>query len=198
LPGNRRNKEIPLKRICVNCGSKSGARAEYEGAAMDTGKQLADNGLELVYGGGDVGLMGVLARSCLSNGGSVTGVIPRKIFDKVPHIKLNSLYIVNTMHERKKKMAELSDGFIALPGGYGTFEEIFEAVAWLQLGYHSKPCAIYNVCGYFDKLIDFLDNCLREGFLKKEHRDLLVFSDDLEEIFFRFREWRNVYTDKWK
>lgn len=186
-----------MKRICVNCGSKTGNRAEYEAAARDMGKQLADNGLGLVYGGGDVGLMGVLARSCLSRGGSVTGVIPRKIFDQVPHIKLDSLYIVNTMHERKKKMAELSDGFIALPGGYGTFEEIFEAVAWLQLGYQTKPCAVYNVCGYYDKLIDFLDSCLSEGFLKKEHRELLVFSDDLEEIFTRFRDWRNIYTDKW-
>ena len=186
-----------MNRICVNCGSKSGTRDEYEEAARETGKQLAENGLGLVYGGGDVGLMGVLARSCLNNGGSVTGVIPRKIFDRVPHIRLDSLFIVDTMHERKQKMAELSDGFIALPGGYGTFEEIFEAVAWLQLGYHSKPCAIYNVCGYYDKLIEFLDGCLREGFLKKEHRALLVVSDDLEEIFSRFREWRNLYTDKW-
>jgi hypothetical protein len=187
-----------LKRICVNCGSKPGARDEYEIAARNTGKQLADNGLELVYGGGDVGLMGVLARSCKSNGGSVTGVIPRKIFERVPHIELDFLHVVDTMHERKQKMMDLSDGFIALPGGYGTFEEIFEAVAWLQLGYHSKPCAVYNVCGYFDKLVDFLDHCLEEGFLKKEHHDLLVFSDDLEEIFSRFREWRNIYTDKWK
>jgi uncharacterized protein (TIGR00730 family) len=187
-----------LKRICVNCGSKPGARTEYEEAARETGKYLAESDIGLVYGGGAAGLMGTVARSCLGNGGSVTGVIPRKIYEKVPHIELDSLYIVDTMHERKQKMADLSDGFIALPGGFGTFEEIFEAVAWLQLGYHSKPCALYNVCGYYDKLADFLGHCLGEGFLKEEHHELLIISDDLEEIFFQFRQYRNIYTDKWE
>jgi len=187
-----------LKRICVNCGSKPGVRTEYEAAARDTGKYLAANGIGLVYGGGAAGLMGTLARSRVSGGGSVTGVIPRKIYERVSHIELDSLFIVDTMHERKQKMADLSDGFIALPGGFGTFEEIFEAVAWLQLGYHSKPCAAYNVCGYYDKLADFLDHSLEEGFLKKENRDLLIISDDLEDIFSQLRSFRNIYTDKWE
>ena len=187
-----------MKRICVNCGSKPGSRTEYIAAAEYTGEYLADNDLELVYGGGAAGLMGVLASSCVNKGGTVTGVIPRKIYERVSHIELHSLHIVETMHERKQKMAELADAFIALPGGYGTFEEIFEAVAWLQLGYHSKPCAIYNVCGYYDSLVSFLDHCLDEGFLKREHYDLLFVSDDLDEIFSRFRSYRNRYTDKWE
>ncbi len=187
-----------MKRICVNCGSKPGTSPEYEAAARDTGKYLADNSIGLVYGGGAAGLMGTLARTCLSNGGTVTGVIPSKIYERVPQIELDSLHIVDTMHQRKQLMSDLSDGFIALPGGYGTFEEIFEAVAWLQLGYHSKPCALYNVCGYYDKLVDFLDHGLAEGFLKKEHHELLIVSDNLGDIFSQFRSFRNIYTDKWE
>jgi len=182
----------------VNCGSKIGARSEYEEAARSTGEFIARNGMGLVYGGGAAGLMGILARSCLVNGGSVVGVIPDKIYRRVAHFELNELHIVKTMHERKQKMSELSDAFLALPGGYGTFEEIFEAVAWLQLGYHSKPCGIFNVEGYYDPLLAFLENCREEGFLKSEHLDLLIVSDDLEEIFTLFREYRNRYTDKWE
>ena len=184
--------------MCVNCGSKPGARPEYRIAAEETGKYLAENSIELVYGGGAAGLMGVLADACLSNGGIVTGVIPRKIHERVSHLELHSLHVVETMHERKEKMASLADAFIALPGGYGTFEEIFEAVAWLQLGYHSKPCAIYNICGYYDKMIAFLEHCLEEGFLKREHYDLLFVSDKLDEIFNHFQAYRNRYTDKWE
>ena len=187
-----------MKRVCVNCGSKPGTRVEYRVAAEETGRYLAKNDIGLVYGGGAAGLMGILAESCTSSGGQVIGVIPRKIYEKVPHIELTSLHVVETMHERKQKMADLSDGFIALPGGYGTFEEIFEAVAWLQLGYHSKPCAIYNICRYYDRLLGFLENCRDEGFLKKEHYDLLFVSDDLDDIFCYFREYRNRYTDKWE
>ncbi len=188
---------VPLKRVCINCGSKPGSRPEYGEAARKTGEFLALNDVGLVYGGGTAGLMGTLARSCVSRGGSVTGVIPRKIYERVSHIELEALHIVDTMHERKQKMSDLSDAFIALPGGYGTFEEIFESLAWLQLGYHAKPCAIYNVCGYYDRLLDFLGHCLGEGFLRKEHYQLLIVSDDLEEIFARFRDFRNSYTDKW-
>jgi len=186
-----------LKRVCVNCGSKPGVKVDYENAARKTGEYLAENNIELVYGGGAAGLMGILAGACVKNGGRVTGVIPRKIYERVSHIELDSLHIVETMHERKQQMADLSDGFIALPGGYGTFEEIFEAVAWLQLGYHSKPCAIYNICGYYDKLVAFLEHCLDEGFLKKEHYDLLFVSDDLEEIFSHLVNYQDRYTDKW-
>jgi len=185
-------------RVCVNCGSKPGFRPEYEDAARSTGEFLADSGIGLVYGGGAAGLMGTVARSCLAKGGSVIGVIPEKIYPRVSHFELNELHVVKTMHERKQKMSELSDAFLALPGGYGTFEEIFEAVAWLQLGYHSKPCGIFNVEGYYDPLSAFLENCREEGFLKSEHLDLLIVSDDLEEIFTLFREYRNRYTDKWE
>ena len=187
-----------MKRVCVNCGSKPGVKVEYENAARKTGEYLAGNNIELVYGGGAAGLMGTLAEACLNKGGTVTGVIPRKIYERVSHIELDSLHIVDTMHERKQKMADLADAFIALPGGYGTFEEIFEAVAWLQLGYHSKPCAIYNICGYYDKLVSFLDNSLNEGFLKKEHYSLFFVSDDLDEIFSYFKHYQNRYTDKWQ
>jgi len=172
-------------------------RPEYEEAAGKTGRYLAGKGIGLVYGGGAAGLMGTLARACKDNGGNVTGVIPRKIYDNVSHIELDFLHIVETMHERKRKMSDLSDAFLALPGGFGTFEEIFEAVAWLQLGYHSKPCALYNVCGYYDPLQVFLKNCLSEGFLRREHYDLLFISDSLEAIFSHFRHFRHEYVSKW-
>lgn len=186
-----------MKNVCVNCGSKPGVKPEYQEAAQRLGEYLAINGIGLVYGGGNVGLMGILAHSCISRGGKVTGVIPERIYARVPHLELSELHIVKTMHERKRMMADLSDAFIALPGGYGTFEEIFEAVAWLQLGYHDKPCAIFNVCGYYDRLIDFLAHSLREGFLKPEHHDMLIVSDDLEEIFDRCYQFRHSEVGKW-
>jgi uncharacterized protein (TIGR00730 family) len=147
-----------MKRICVYCGSSSGSRSEYQDTAAYLGQCLAEKGIGIVYGGAEVGLMGAVASSALNRGGEVIGVIPELFADKVKHNQLSQLHIVPTMHARKKKMFDLSDGFIALPGGIGTIEEVFEILTWAQLGYHEKPCGILNVCGYFDNLIEFLEH----------------------------------------
>ncbi|MEN4099329.1 MAG: TIGR00730 family Rossman fold protein, partial [Anaerolineaceae bacterium] len=155
-----------MKRICVFCGSSPGARPEYLDAAAALGQALARRGLGLVYGGGRLGLMGAIARAALAAGGEVTGVIPRGLVEReVGFTELNDLRVVESMHERKALMIELSDGFIALPGGLGTIEEFFEALTWGQLGLHQKPCGLLNVSGYFDHLVAFLDNVRAEQFV---------------------------------
>lgn len=167
-----------FKRVCVFCGSHSGANAAYREAATAMGSYLAERQIELVYGGGGIGLMGTLADAVLSSGGVVTGVIPEFLSAKeIAHPKLNQMYVVQSMHERKAKMAELADAFIAMPGGIGTFEEFFEVVTWAQLGLHQKPCGLLNTRGYYDPLLALLDRALEEGFLKLEHRSLFVTSD---------------------
>ena len=153
-----------MKRIAVYCGSNKGVRPEYAAAAEQLGTLLARENIELVYGGGMVGLMGIVADAVLKNGGHVIGVIPEKLVIKeVVHEKLPDLRVVKTMHERKALMAELADAFIALPGGYGTFEEFFEVLAWSQLGWHTKPFGLLNIAGFYDRLTDFLDHSAGEG-----------------------------------
>lgn len=165
-----------LRRLCVYCGSRTGADPAYREAAEAVGRLLAGRGIEVVYGGGNVGLMGALADAALEAGGRVIGVIPADLMAReVGHLGLTELRVVSSMHERKLTMAELSDGFLALPGGIGTVEEIVEALTWSQLGIHAKPCALLDVAGYFRPLVAFLDHAVASGFLRAGHRrDLLV------------------------
>jgi len=164
-----------FQRICVFCGSRAGVRAEYRQAAEALGRRLAEQGIELVYGGGKVGLMGALADACLATGGTVTGVIPQALMAwEVGHQGLSRLEVVDSMHSRKARMAELSDAFIALPGGLGTFEELFEILTWGQLGFHRKPAGLLDVGGYYGPLLAMLERSVAEGFMKPENRALLL------------------------
>lgn len=160
--------------ICVFCGSSDGARPAYTRAAEAMGREIARRGLALVYGGGNVGTMGALARAALGEGGRVTGVIPKKLHALVDHVELTELVIAEDMHERKARMAEGADAFVALPGGIGTFEELFEVWAWRQIGYHRKPVGILEVEGFYQPLLDFLAHVRDEGFLKSVHYEDLV------------------------
>lgn len=164
-----------MRRVCVYCGSGAGWRTEYAEAAGLLGQALAERGLGLVFGGGKIGLMGILARAVLDHGGQAIGVIPRGLHDQgLAQADLTDLRVVETMHQRKALMAELSDGFVALPGGLGTLEEFFEIITWTQLGLHTKPCGLLNVGGYFDHLVRFLDHAVQEGFIDPAHRKLFV------------------------
>jgi uncharacterized protein (TIGR00730 family) len=167
-----------VKNVCVFCGSRGGGPI-YADAARSLGALLAGRGLALVYGAGHVGLMGVLADAVLAAGGRVVGVIPQGLVDReLAHTGLTELIVVDTMHQRKAVMAERSDAFLALPGGYGTLDETFEILTWAQLGLHAKPVGLLNVAGYFDGLLSWLDHALREGFVKPAHRELLAVDDD--------------------
>jgi uncharacterized protein (TIGR00730 family) len=187
-----------VRRLCVFCGSNSGAKPEYRRAAEEVGRLLAERGIEVVYGGGKVGLMGVVADAALAAGGRVIGVLPRALATKeLAHDGLTDLRVVESMHERKALMAELSDGFIALPGGIGTMEEFFEVWTWSQLGYHAKPCGLLNSGGYFDGLISFLDHMSSEKFLRNEHRSMLVIAQTASELLDRFATFRPPQVEKW-
>ncbi len=176
-------------RYCVFCGSRSGVRPAYTAAAEELGRLLAQNGIGLVYGGASVGLMGSIANAALDAGGEVIGVIPRDLVRReVAHTSLGDLRVVDTMHQRKALMAELSDGFIALPGGVGTLDETFEIWTWAQLGHHNKPCALLNVDGYFDKLNSFLDLVATEGFLRPEHRAGLICQPTPQQVLEAMRK----------
>ena len=175
-----------IGNICVFIGSRHGARTEYTEAAMLLGRELVARDYGLVYGGGNVGLMTVIADTVLDLNGHVTGVIPDSLVGKeVAHQGLTDLRVVSSMHERKALMAELSDGFIAMPGGIGTMEEFFEVLSWAQLGIHEKPCALLNVCGYYDPLIHFMDHAVGEDFIKPKHRALLVVESEPAELLDR-------------
>ncbi len=164
-----------MKKICVYCGSNFGNKKIYEEYAVLLGKEIAQNGIGLVYGGSNVGLMGVIADTVLKNNQEVTGVITENLANlEISHHGLSKLHVVKTMHQRKTLMAELSDYFIAMPGGFGTFEEIFEVVTWSQLGIHNKPCGLLNVDGFYDNFLKFLDKSVNEGFIRTEHRSLLI------------------------
>ena len=177
-----------MKRIAVYCGSNKGIRPEYAAAAQELGTLLACEKIELVYGGGMVGLMGVVADAVLKHGGHVIGVIPEKLVIKeVVHEKLPDLRVVKTMHERKALMAELADGFIALPGGYGTFEEFFEVLAWSQLGWHRKPFGLLDIAGFYRPLIKFLDHTCDEGFIRPQHRALVLVEAGVEKMLRRMQ-----------
>lgn len=163
-----------MKRVCVFCGSKSGNNPVFTEAARNLGKSLAHNQIELVYGGGAVGLMNEIANSTLSYGGKVHGVIPEHLMKwEVGHRNLTALHITDTMHERKAMMAELSDAFIALPGGFGTLEELMEVITWLQIEIHGKPVVLFNVDGYYDKLLGFIEHSVSEGFIDQGNKALL-------------------------
>jgi uncharacterized protein (TIGR00730 family) len=178
-------------RICVFCGSSPGNDSAYAQAARSIGQGLAEKGCELVYGGGRVGLMGVVADTVLAAGGKVIGVIPRALVDQeIAHGALTQLLVVETMHERKAKMAELADGFVALPGGVGTLEEIFEQWGWARLGIHQKPCAFLDVNGFFEPVKAMIEQMLQAGFMRREHTDILTFASDLEPILTAFRSYR--------
>ena len=166
---------MTLKTICVFCGSQAGRRPEYEQATRELASVLLARGTGLVYGGGHVGLMGVLADAMLAGGGTVAGIIPDHLMrPEVAHQRLNELIVVDSMHTRKRTMSERADAFLVLPGGFGTFEEMFEMVTWLQLGLHAKPVALVNCLGYFDHLLAFLQHAAAEGFIRPQHRDLLL------------------------
>lgn len=187
-----------MQRICVFCGSNPGANPQYTAAAQRIGAILAHRQLTLVYGGGNVGLMGVLANAVLDAGGEVIGVIPQALADlEVAHTGLPDLRIVGSMHERKALMADLSDGFIALPGGIGTLEEFCEVLTWAQLGMHVKPCGLINVEGYFDHLITFLDHAVRERFFRAEHRAMVLLEEDPDTLLNRFDAYRPPHLEKW-
>jgi uncharacterized protein (TIGR00730 family) len=188
---------MKIKNICVNCGSSTGTRPEYLKAAVDLGRYLAGNNIGLVYGGAGVGLMGAVASSAMENGGSVIGVIPESFADRVGHENLTELHLVSTMHERKTLMFDLSDGFIALPGGMGTIEELFEILTWAQLGFHTKPCGLLNICGYFDSILAFLENAVAQQFVRQEHRDLLLVDVDPGSLIPRFNSYEPVPVEKW-
>jgi uncharacterized protein (TIGR00730 family) len=186
-----------MKRIAVYCGSNKGARPEYAAAAEQLGTLLAREKIELVYGGGMVGLMGIVADAVLKNGGHVIGVIPEKLaLKEVVHEKLPDLRVVKTMHERKALMAELADGFIALPGGYGTFEEFFEVLAWGQLGWHQKPFGLLDVAGFYAHLHTFLDYAQTEGFIRPQNRALVLAETNVESLLARMRAFRPVRETK--
>ena len=165
------NPSLPIRSVCVFCGSAVGARETYARAAVELAEEIARRGMRLVYGGGNIGLMGILADAAIERGVHVTGVIPRGLADKeLAHHGVTNLEIVDSMHARKALMAEVSDGFLALPGGIGTFEEWFEVLTWTQLGIHRKPCGLLDVDGYFGHLLSMLDRSVEEGFLKPKHR----------------------------
>jgi uncharacterized protein (TIGR00730 family) len=179
-----------MKAICVYCGSNPGRSPIYQDTARELGLYFAINDIKLIYGGSDLGLMGALANSVLDNGGKVTAVITADLKARSPHDNSSELIIVDTMHQRKQKMSELADAFIAMPGGFGTLDEMFEMLTWRQLGYHSKSCGFLNVNMYFYHLLLFLNESSREGFLKKEHRPLAFFAESIEGMMEEFHRQR--------
>jgi uncharacterized protein (TIGR00730 family) len=187
-----------LKSICLYCGSSPGTNPAYRDAAAQFGETLAERKIRLIYGGGSVGLMGVAADACLARGGEVIGVIPKLLMEKeVGHKGVSKMHIVENMHERKALMTDLADGFIALPGGYGTLDELFEALTWLQLGYHGKPVGLLNVAGFFDGLITFLDHARDERFLRDLHRDALCVDENLALLIGKMQQVEAPDTAKW-
>lgn len=187
-----------LRTVCVYAGSSTGNRPAYRHAAVTLGRTIAESGRRLVYGGGAVGLMEVVADAALAAGGDVIGVIPRSLDDReIGHRGLTELRIVESMHERKMQMAELSDAFVALPGGVGTVEELVEVLTWTQLGFHHKPCAVLDVEGYYRPLVAFLDHAVDEGFLRAGHRHLLLAGDEPGELLDRLAAWQPPPLPKW-
>lgn len=187
-----------MKRVCVFAGSSSGRRPDYLAAATRLGSLLAERGIGLVYGGARVGMMGAVADAVLAGGGEVIGVIPRALVEKeVAHTGLTDLRVVTSMHERKALMADLSGGFIAVPGGWGTLDEFFEILTWAQLGIHGKPCGLLNVHGYFDRLLSFLDHTVEQGFVRREYDSFFTVSDDPAALLGAMAAHRPPTIEKW-
>lgn len=186
-----------MEKLCVFCGSSFGSNKSYSNSANTLGNLIAKKNIELIYGGASVGLMGEIATAVLNAGGKVTGVIPKQLIEKeVAHTGLTKLHVVNSMHERKEMMAHLADGFIAMPGGFGTLEEVFEVVAWGQLNFHNKPVGLLNVDGYYDNLIKFLDHTVKENFIKPEHREMILVDDNPEQLFAKLTAYIPPQVDK--
>jgi uncharacterized protein (TIGR00730 family) len=192
-----------MKRICVFCGSNIGRDPRYRAAAEGLGQLLAARGIELVYGGGNIGLMGAVADACLAAGGTVIGVIPQALVGKevagcvVDHRALTRMEVVDSMHTRKARMAELSDGFIALPGGFGTFEEFCEVLTWGQLGFHVKPMGLLNIAGFYDPLLALFNHAVAQGFLRPENRDMALAETDIERLLAAMMAYRAEPVSKW-
>lgn len=188
-----------MNRLCVYCGSSPGTGDTYVSAAKVLGSLLVQQKIGLVYGGANMGIMGVLADTVLEGGGHVTGVIPHALHGKeVAHTGLTELHVVNSMHERKSLMAVMSDGFVAMPGGYGTLEEIIEVITWGQLGFHDKPCGLLNINGYFDHLLAFLDHSEAEGFLRAQHRRMLLVADTPLGLLGKVSNYQPPSVEKWR
>jgi uncharacterized protein (TIGR00730 family) len=187
-----------LRRLCVFCGSSLGIQTSYARVADEMGRLLAERAIELVYGGGNVGLMGRVADACLSQGGRVIGVMPRALVEKeIAHRGLTELRVVESMHERKAAMADLADAFVAMPGGYGTWEEFWEVLTWSQLGLQRKACAVLNVSGYYDPLLAMADRAVAQGFVRDEHRELLLADTDPGRLLDRLTNYTVPIVDKW-
>ena len=188
-----------MKRLCVYCGSSPGAGEAYMDAARELAALLVRHGIDLVYGGAGIGSMGAIADAVLAGGGRVTGIIQKFLARKeIAHRGLTELHVVDSMHARKTLMADLSDGFIAMPGGYGTLEEIVEVVTWGQLGFHDNPCGLLNTGGYFNSLLAFLDNAQEQGFLRAQHRDMLLVGSTPVELLELFKNYTPPSVEKWR
>ena len=187
-----------IRRLAVFCGSNPGARPEYVEGARSLARLLTERGIGVVYGGSNVGLMAALANEILDNHGEVIGVIPRMLVEReVAHTAVGDLRVVNSMHERKALMAELCDGFVALPGGVGTLEEFFEIWTWAQLGVHEKPCGLLNIAGYFDGLLSFIDTAVEQQFVREIHRSMVIVEDDANRLLERFESYEPPRVVKW-
>ena len=187
-----------MKRICVYCGSSPGRLSDYRDAARQLGNELAARKIGLVYGGASVGVMGAVADAILDQGGRAIGVIPHALATReVAHNGLDELFVVDSMHERKAKMAELSDGFIALPGGWGTIEEIFEMLTWAQLGFHQKPCGLLNISAYYDHLFKFLEHAIDQRFVREEYRPMIMMEQTASGLLDRYQLYRAPSVRKW-
>jgi len=189
---------MPVRSVCVFCGASTGANPAYRDAAIALGRAIAQRGLKLVYGGGAVGLMGIVANAAMAAGGEVVGIIPQSLLDaEVGHKGLTRLEVVDGMHARKARMAELSDAFIALPGGLGTLEELFEVWTWGQLGYHAKPLGLLDVNGFYEKLGGFLDHVVEEGFVRPQHRAMLQLAQQPDELLDAMDSFVAPVVPKW-
>lgn len=189
---------INIRSLCVFCGSREGEDPAYQEEAQNLGRLLAKKDISLIYGGGKIGLMGLIADSVLMDGGEVIGVIPEALYDReVGHDGVTSLHIVQTMHQRKDKMAQLADGFIALPGGMGTLEELCEILTWAQLGIHHKPCGLLNVNGYFDFLLKFFDQMVDQGFLESQYLSLFVVDNTAEGLLEKLEAFTPLVVPQW-
>ena len=187
-----------MRSVCVFCGTRSGTEPTYEDGARTLGRTLAEQGITLVYGGGRVGLMGVVADAALGADGEVVGVIPKALLEReIAHTGLTDLRVVRSMHERKALMSELSEGFVALPGGSGTLEEFFEVLTWAQLGEHRKPCGLFNVDGYYDPLLAVFDHMVAKGFLSEEHRFMILVETEPEALLEALALYRPPEVPKW-
>jgi uncharacterized protein (TIGR00730 family) len=187
-----------MKSILVYCGANVGTKPIYQTTAHDVGKIMAEKKIRLVYGAGSVGLMGIIANAILENGGEATGIIPN-FLDRleVGHKSLTEIHKVETMHERKALMEQICDGIIALPGGYGTLDELFEMLTWSQLGLHNKPIGLLNVDGFYDHIIAHLQKMVEDGFLKEDNRNILQIADNIEELFEKMENYKASYQAKW-